>query len=279
MTEAMAAEFDTVATWTAEVAIELGAEYYIPAGCRGSGSPAALAWLSDTMALSTLERVLDAGAGVGGPAAYLANRAGIRPILVEPESGACRAATRLFDLPVIQADATTLPFAPASFDAILCLGVLCTTRDQPALLSELRRMLTPSGRLGMLVFTATATFSGEQPEGNTFVAAPQLHAMIAEAGLRVDASASNAGFGPEPEQWQRHVATIDAELDRRHSGQILWQIAQRQSAIFGHLLATGQIEGTLLVLAAAPPGPTVQRSAWSHLEPGRRTSAQQQTPV
>ena len=152
MSEAMAAEFDTVATWTAEVALELGAEYYIPAGCRGSGSPAALAWMSDSLALSASDRVLDAGAGVGGP------------------------------------------------------------------------------------------------EGNTFVSPAQLPAVIADAGLRIHASVSNATFAPDPEPWQRHLARIDAELDRRHAGQVVWQIAQRQSTIFGQLLATGQIEGTLLVL-------------------------------
>jgi SAM-dependent methyltransferase len=255
MSEAMAAEFDTVATWTAQVAIELGAEYYIPAGCRGSGNPAALAWLSDRLALSAPDRVLDAGAGVGGPAAYLADRTGIVPVLVEPEAGACRAAARLFNLPVLQADATALPLARASFDAIACLGVLCTTNDQPALLAELRRVLKPTGRLGMLVFTATETFSGEQPEGNTFASSAQLYAMVADAGLRVHASAANAGFGPEPEQWQRQLAVIDAELDRRHAGQVLWQIAQRQSTIFGQLLASEQIEGTLLILQPTPSGP------------------------
>jgi hypothetical protein len=37
----MAAEFDTVAEWTAQVAEALGPEYAVPAGCRGSGQRAA----------------------------------------------------------------------------------------------------------------------------------------------------------------------------------------------------------------------------------------------
>jgi hypothetical protein len=48
----MAAEFDTVAEWTAEVAADLGAAYHIPAGCRGSGSPAALDWLVGNLDLA-----------------------------------------------------------------------------------------------------------------------------------------------------------------------------------------------------------------------------------
>ena len=39
MDEAMEDEFDTVAEWTAQVAADLGPEYFIPAGCRGSGQP------------------------------------------------------------------------------------------------------------------------------------------------------------------------------------------------------------------------------------------------
>jgi hypothetical protein len=52
VSEAMAAEFDTVAEWTAEVAADLGAAYHIPAGCRGSGSPAALDWLVGNLDLA-----------------------------------------------------------------------------------------------------------------------------------------------------------------------------------------------------------------------------------
>ena len=66
----MAAEFDTVAEWTAEVAADLGAAYHIPAGCRGSGSPAALDWLVGKLDPAPGEAFLDCGAGVGGPAAY-----------------------------------------------------------------------------------------------------------------------------------------------------------------------------------------------------------------
>ena len=66
----MDAEFDTVAEWTAQVAVKLGPDFYVPAACRGSGSPAALDWLIDHMRLVPGDRLLDCGAGTGGPAAY-----------------------------------------------------------------------------------------------------------------------------------------------------------------------------------------------------------------
>jgi hypothetical protein len=65
----MAAEFDTVAEWTAQAALKLGPSFRIPAACRGSGSPAALDWLIENMGLGRGETLLDCGAGVGGPAA------------------------------------------------------------------------------------------------------------------------------------------------------------------------------------------------------------------
>lgn len=39
MSEAMSAEFDTVAEWTARVALDLGEDYFVPAGCRGAVAP------------------------------------------------------------------------------------------------------------------------------------------------------------------------------------------------------------------------------------------------
>ncbi|HJY94402.1 MAG TPA: methyltransferase domain-containing protein, partial [Streptosporangiaceae bacterium] len=107
----MEAEFDTVAEWTAQVAADLGPEYFVPAACRGSGQPVALDWLLTGLRAGPGEVLLDVGAGIGGPAAYAAGRTGARPVLVEPEPDACRAAARLFGAPVIQGDAIALPFA------------------------------------------------------------------------------------------------------------------------------------------------------------------------
>ena len=49
MSEELHAEFDDVAAWTAEVALALGPQYRVPAGCRGSGSPAVLRWFLDRL--------------------------------------------------------------------------------------------------------------------------------------------------------------------------------------------------------------------------------------
>jgi SAM-dependent methyltransferase len=245
----MKAEFDTVAGWTADVALHLGPDTHVPAGCRGSGSPGALRWLMDRLDLSTGDAMVDVGAGVGGPAAFAAAEVGVRPVLSEPEAGACRAAQRLFDLPVVQA-ASELPFAPASFDVAWCLGVLCTVPDQPQLLSELHRVLRPEGRLGLLVFVAQGSLA-EQPVGNHFPTEDGLRDLLAGTGFRVENSASAADFAGLPAHWREHADAVEAELERRHGADPAWQTAEQQSAIIGRLLAAGDLAGTLLVARAS----------------------------
>ena len=183
MTEAMAAEFDTVAEWTAEVAADLGTAYHIPAGCRGSGTPAALDWLVGNLDPAPGEAFLDCGAGVGGPAAYAVQQRAVRPVLVEPEAGACRAARDLFGYPVLRAVASALPIADESFSAAWSLGVLCTMRDQLSLLTEMGRVVRPSGHIGMLAFVARELAPDEQPKGNNFPIRQSICCRIWWSGL------------------------------------------------------------------------------------------------
>jgi SAM-dependent methyltransferase len=204
MSEAMSAEFDTVAEWTAQVAAELGAAYHIPAGCRGSGSPAALDWLISHMALTAGDVLLDCGAGVGGPAAYAAQQVSVRPVLVEPEMGGCRAFRRLFGYPVVQAIGSALPVADESVDGALLLGVLCTTNEQLALLSELGRVVRADGRFGLLVFV-THDLTGEQPTGNFFPSPASLVQLVSRAGLQIVARAGTADMPAIPDEWQRRA--------------------------------------------------------------------------
>jgi SAM-dependent methyltransferase len=248
--EAMEAEFDTVASWTADVAEDLGPDHYLPAGCRGSGSPGSLRWLVDRLRISAADRMLDCGAGVGGPAAFVAEEVGTRPVLSEPEEGACRAARRLFGLPVVQAG-SALPFAAGSFDVAWSLGVLCTVPDQPHLLTELRRVLAPAGRLGLLVFVARSLPLSDQPSGNNFPTEEGLRDLLAAAQLRVETSASAADFQGMPALWQERADAVDAELERRHHDDPRWQTAARQSGLIGELLGRGELAATMVVASPA----------------------------
>ncbi len=248
MSEAMEAEFDTVAEWTAQVAADLGPDYHVPAGCRGSGSPAALDWLIGSMELAPGDSLLDCGAGVGGPAAYAAQQRSVSPLLVEPEAGACRAALQLFGYPVLRADGSALPVKDSSFDAAWSLGVLCTTPDQLSLLKELRRTVRPGGRIGLLAFVARRELPADRTEGNHFPTSSRLADLMQRSALRIEHQLCTANLPPIPEEWNARVDTVTQTLADRHKHTQAWQMAERQSSGVAELLKEGAVTGELLVL-------------------------------
>jgi len=244
--DAMAAEFDTVAEWTADVAVDLGPEFYLPAGCRGSGSPAVLQWFTDRLGLAAGTRMLDCGAGVGGPAAFAAERTGVTPVLSDPEAGACRAARRLFRMPVVQSS-SDLPFSSGSFDVAWCLGVLCTVQQQDRLLAELSRVLAGGARLGLLVFVADSPQLPKQPQGNNFPTRNGLRELLTAAGLDVEVTTTVTAVDAHDDRWQERSDAVESELQRRHKSDPRWQAAQEQSTVMGDLLNSGDVVPTMLI--------------------------------
>jgi SAM-dependent methyltransferase len=243
--EAMESEFGTVAGWTEEAVRALGPEHAVPAGCRGSGSEGALRWLADALALRDGDRVLDDGAGVGGPAGWLAAERGVRPVCAEPMAPAVHASRALFGLPSVVAVSQALPFTDDSFDAAWCLGVLCTTEEKAALLAELRRVLVDGGRLGLLVFVADEPLPPPLPEGNSFPSSAEVEELLAAAGFRVTGSA-DADLADSPPEWQQRADAVDAEVQRRHGEDPQWAAADEQSGRVGRLLSSGALRPRLL---------------------------------
>lgn len=250
MTDAdpMADEFDTMAAWTADAVAELGPSHAIPAACRGSGSPAALRWLAAGIGLGPGVRLLDCGAGVGGPAELAAQEFSVTPVLAEPMSHACRASARLFGRPAVVAAGDRLPFRTEVFDATWSLGVLCTVRDQAGLLAELRRVSRPQALVGLLVFLRTVPRLAEQPEGNSFRSAAELDALLARTGLAILDQAELADFADPSPDWQAAADRVEAVIEAKHGADQRWQNAQRQEQLIGRLISEGQVAGRLLVL-------------------------------
>ncbi len=247
--EAMEAEFDTVAGWTEEAVRALGDGHAIPAGCRGSGSEGALRWLADRLELRPGSRVLDAGAGVGGPAGWLAAERGVRPVCAEPMVAAVGASRRLFGLRSVVAMGQQLPFADASFDAAQCLGVLCTTSDKAGALTELRRVLADGSRLGLLVFVADGPLPSAAPDGNEFPSESETRELLAAAGFEVLESV-DADLADSPTEWARAADAVDAEVERRHGAEPAFQQARENSGRVGRLLADGALRPWLAVAVA-----------------------------
>jgi SAM-dependent methyltransferase len=242
--EAMEAEFDTVAGWTEEAVRALGPEYAAPAGCRGTGSEAALRWLADRLELGPETAMIDSGAGIGGPAGWLAAERGITPVCAEPMFAAVRAGRRLFGLPSVVALGQHLPFTDGAFDAAWCLGVLCTTSDKAGALAELRRVLRTGARLGLLVFVADAPLPPPLPEGNEFPSEAELRGLLADAGFALGETGV-ADLGDSPAEWTERADAVDDEVRRRHGDDPAFEQAQENARRVGRLLSDGALRAWL----------------------------------
>ncbi len=246
MNHEMTSEFDTVPGWAAEAVDLLGHEHAEPAGCRGSGSPAALAWLGDRMGLSAGTRLLDCGAGVGGPGAWARRTYGADVTLTEPMYGACEAARAMFGLPCVQSAGQQLPFDDDQFDSAWCLGVLSTTRAKARLLREVSRVLRPGGSLGLLVLVQQARGLSEQPAGNTFPRPVQLPRLLAEADLEIFDQVRAEELASPPAQWQARQQAVSDLMAERHGHEPAWRESEEQQELLGRLLASGELDTVLL---------------------------------
>src|SRR5499426_3211972 len=140
---------------TADDLFEFDQDHY-----GGLAAVDALARRADVGAAS---RVLDLCAGLGGPARFLASRRGSSVVALELHAGRAEGAARLNRLvkqtrvTVVRADAASLPFSAAAFDACLSQEALLHIADKPSVLGECRRVLVRGGRLA---FTDWIAFPG-----------------------------------------------------------------------------------------------------------------------
>ncbi|HEY7047681.1 MAG TPA: class I SAM-dependent methyltransferase [Jatrophihabitantaceae bacterium] len=96
-------------------------------------------------------RILEVGCGAAMCSRWLAVR-GAHPVAFDVSAGMLRHARQLaastgIDVPLVQADAQYLPFAPASFDiAFTAFGAVPFVADSARLMREVARVLRPGGQ-------------------------------------------------------------------------------------------------------------------------------------
>lgn len=131
---------------TAETLFELDQDHY--------GGLAAVETLARLADIARGSRVLDLGAGLGGPARFLARRLSATVTGVELNRSRAAGAVRLTRLVglsslvrIVRADVTRLPFRTGTFDACVSEETLLHVDDKRAALEECRRVLRPGGRI------------------------------------------------------------------------------------------------------------------------------------
>lgn len=103
-------------------------------------------------------RVLDAGCGTGKALDLLRD---VAPVGLDLSATALSLTRRRGPFPLVQASATTLPFAAASFDVAVSLDVLANVppAEVPAAFRELFRVLAPGGALILNLVAFDALYS------------------------------------------------------------------------------------------------------------------------
>jgi SAM-dependent methyltransferase len=214
---------------------------------RGREATAELAALA---ALAPDERVLDVGAGLGGPARFLAERYGVQVVGVDLTAAfveLARELTRRVGLDdrveFVHADALALPFEDASFDVAWTQHAAMNVPDKAGLYAEIHRVLRPGGRLALYDVLAGEGGDPDYPlpwAGRAglswLVSAAELRSLLEGAGFRVTAERDVSAEG---RAWARARAAAEAgpafeNVDRG--------------------LTEGRL-GLLMLVAVAEPGP------------------------
>ncbi len=107
------------------------------------GGVSLVGWVLDLVDWSSVDRVLDVGCGNGHYLEAIEGR-GVGAVGCDLSAGMLASAG---DHRLVRADAGRLPFADASFGAVLAAHMLYHVADVPSTSRELRRVLAPGGSL------------------------------------------------------------------------------------------------------------------------------------
>jgi MPBQ/MSBQ methyltransferase len=186
---------------------------------HGRGRSATVALLRE-VGLRAGERVLDVGAGIGGPARTMARHFGAEVTALDPTTRFAELAAELnrrcgLDqrITVVQGEAGSLPFPDQSFDLVLTQAVWASVEDKEAMFAEVRRVLAPGGRMAVFEIAAgpaVEEFAYPVPWAND----PEENHLV--GGDEARRLAVGAGF--ESQQWLTGIEAVQATLAPDEAG-------------------------------------------------------------
>ena len=170
-------------------------EHFHSLGVLATGGLLALA------SVTSEDRVLDAGTGIGGTARMLAAQFGCRVSAVDLTPEYCETAAWLNDavglgemIDVQQGDVTDLPFEARSFDVVISQHVQMNIADKARLYTEARRVLAPGGRLAIWDVTAGPEQPirypvpwADEPSVSHLVTPSELRRILLSCGFEIEA--------------------------------------------------------------------------------------------
>jgi sarcosine/dimethylglycine N-methyltransferase len=156
--------------------------------------------LVDLVGITSEDKVLDAGSGIGGTARYVADRCGCKVTAVDLTEEYCESArwlNRLVGLDeqisVRQADVTELPFPDAAFQVVFSQHVQMNVSDKNRLYAEARRVLADGGRLAIWDITDGERGAldyplpwADQPGLSHVATADRLRAVLESSGFIIE---------------------------------------------------------------------------------------------
>jgi len=182
----------------------------------------------------TGREVLEVGCGRGGGTAFVFDHHGPRRMVgldLAPKAiSHCRTAHPRDGLTFVAGDAEALPFADASFDAVLNVESSHCYPDMPRFLAEVRRVLRPGGSL-LLCDLRHTDLHGRREVQIPKDDVPTLRAQIAACGLEAV---------EEEEITPNVVRALDLDSERRRE----MVLASAPSALREQLIEFAAVRGT-----------------------------------
>jgi SAM-dependent methyltransferase len=239
------------------------------AGCRGSGDRPVLVGVIEALRRFGRVRpaaggvdVVDVGAGLGGPAAWLQATTGRRVLALEPSGASAAAARQLFPgLPVVHAVAEELPLRGAAAGAVTMLGLLSVLDDVGAALVEARRVVRDGGILAITDYVApddARRLRAALPGGTTAQLPADLLRQLAAAGW--DVVHVELGAPRSDDLWQKVRSRVEARVrryvfERPHGRPAACPVAYRRERVarrrFSAAIEAGHVHRATVIARAA----------------------------